>query len=232
MKKNNIDIPPLSQRILYEDNHIIAVNKYPSEIVQKDKTGDMALNEKVKDYIKETYHKPGNVFLGIPHRIDRPVSGVVIFAKTSKALSRLSDMFRNKEIQKTYHAVVENCPPENEGVLIHYLRKNERLNKSFAINEPKGGYKKCELKYRLAQTLDRYFLLEIEPLTGRHHQIRVQLAAIGCVIKGDLKYGAKRPNKDASICLHARKIAFLHPVKKEPLLITAEYPKRDIWKYL
>jgi 23S rRNA pseudouridine1911/1915/1917 synthase len=232
MKKNNIDTPPLSQRILYEDNHIIAVNKYPSEIVQKDKTGDIALSEKVKDYIKKTYHKPGNVFLGIPHRIDRPVSGVVIFAKTSKALSRLSDMFRKKEIQKIYHAVVENCPHENEGVLIHYLQKNERLNKSFAITEPKDGYKECRLKYRLLQTLDRYFLLEIYPLTGRHHQIRVQLSTIGCVIKGDLKYGAKRPNKDASICLHAKSIQFTHPTTKEVLTIAAEYPQRDIWKYL
>jgi 23S rRNA pseudouridine1911/1915/1917 synthase len=219
--------------VLYEDNHIIAVNKKPSDIVQGDKTGDKPLSEFVKDYIKKKYNKPGEVFIGTVHRLDRPVSGIVLFAKTSKALSRLNELFRSKNIKKTYWAVVKNKPAMEEGKLINYLIKNEQKNKSFAYKDEKPGSLKCELDYKLIAHSDNYFLLEVNPHTGRHHQIRVQLSAMGCPIKGDIKYGFDRTNKDASIHLHARKIEFTHPVKQEPVTITAPPPLQDpVWKYL
>jgi 23S rRNA pseudouridine1911/1915/1917 synthase len=215
--------------ILFEDNHIIAVNKRPSDIVQGDKTGDKPLSEIVKDYIKEKYSKPGDVFLGTVHRLDRPVSGIVLFAKTSKALSRLNEMFRTKEIQKTYWAVVKNKPPQASGKLIHWLIKNEQTNKSKAHQKEVNGSLKSELDYKIITSSDNYHLLEINPLTGRHHQIRVQLSSMGCPIKGDIKYGFNRTNSDASIHLHARAIEFLHPVKKEAVRITANPPDESLW---
>ena len=216
--------------ILYEDNHIIAINKRPSDIVQGDKTGDKPLSEFVKEYIKEKYNKPGDVFLGTVHRIDRPVSGVVLFARTSKALSRLNEMFRDKEVEKMYWAVVKIKPQPEEGTLIHYLIKNEKKNMSKAFLEDKGGSLRCELFYSLKASSHHYHLLQINPKTGRHHQIRVQLAAIGSPIKGDVKYGYNRTNKNASIHLHARQVKFLHPIKKEVVVITANPPEEDsLW---
>ncbi len=215
--------------VLYEDNHIIAVNKKTSDIVQGDKTGDTPLSEFVKKYIKEKYNKPGEVFVGTVHRIDRPVSGIVLFAKTSKALSRLNAMFQTKEIQKTYWAVVKNKPKNESGKLVHYLRKNEAKNMSKSYDKETLGALRSELDYELICSSDNYYLLEIKPLTGRHHQIRVQLSAMGCPIKGDLKYGFDRSNKDASIHLHARKIEFIHPVKKEPVVIIAPPPNEVLW---
>ena len=215
--------------ILYEDNHIIAVNKKTSDIVQGDKTGDTPLSDFVKVYLKQKYNKPGEVFVGTVHRIDRPVSGIVLFAKTSKALSRLNAMFQTKEIQKTYWAVVKNKPKNENGKLIHYLRKNEAKNMSKAYERETPGALRSELDYELICSSDNYYLLEIKPLTGRHHQIRVQLSAMGCPIKGDLKYGFDRSNKDASIHLHARKIEFIHPVKKEPMVIVAPPPNEVLW---
>lgn len=215
--------------ILYEDNHIIAVNKKPSDIVQGDKTGDTPLSDFVKQYIKQKYNKPGDVFIGTVHRIDRPVSGVVLFAKTSKALARLNQMFQSKEIQKTYWAVVKNKPNPANGKLIHYLIKNEAKNMSKAFDKETRGALRSELDYKLIAGSDNYHLLEIKPHTGRHHQIRVQLSKIGCPIKGDLKYGFNRSNKDASIHLHARKVEFIHPVKKEPVIIIAPPPDEVLW---
>jgi 23S rRNA pseudouridine1911/1915/1917 synthase len=215
--------------VLYEDNHIIAVNKRPSDIVQGDKTGDTPLSDFVKQYVKEKYDKPGDVFIGTVHRIDRPVSGIVLFARTSKALARLNQMFQTKEIQKTYWAVVKNKPEKESGKLIHYLKKNEAKNMSKAFINEQNGALRSELDYKLVCSSDNYHLLEITPLTGRHHQIRVQLASMGCPIKGDLKYGFNRSNKDASIHLHARKIEFIHPVKKEPVVITAPPPDEVLW---
>ncbi len=218
--------------ILYEDNHIVVVNKLPGEIVQGDKTGDVPLSEKVKEYIKEKYQKPGAVFLGVVHRIDRPVSGVVIFARTSKALERMNKLFREKDIRKTYWAVVKNKPPLPGDSLVRYLVKNEKLNKSFASLQPKAGALESTLDYTLLASSDTYHLLEINPQTGRHHQIRVMLADIGCPIKGDLKYGFNRSNPDGSIHLHARKINFIHPVSGEAVEITAPPPIADpLWKY-
>jgi len=216
--------------VLYEDNHIIAVNKRPSDIVQGDKTGDTPLSEFVKQYIKEKYNKPGEVFIGTVHRIDRPVSGIVLFAKTSKALARLNQMFQTKEIQKTYWAVVKNKPPHKSGKLVHYLKKNEAKNMSKAFLKETDGALRSELDYEVIAQSDTYSLLEVHPLTGRHHQIRVQLSAMGSPIKGDLKYGFDRSNKDASIHLHARKVEFIHPVKKERLVITAPAPNEQLWK--
>lgn len=215
--------------VLYEDNHIIAINKRPSDIVQGDKTGDTPLSEFVKQYIKEKYNKPGDVFIGTVHRIDRPVSGIVLFAKTSKALARLNQMFQTKEIQKTYWAVVKNKPKNIKGKLVHFLKKNEAKNMSKAFEKEQTGALRSELDYELILSLDNYHLLEITPHTGRHHQIRVQLSTIGCPIKGDIKYGFDRTNKDASIHLHARKIEFIHPVKKEPVTIIAPPPNEVIW---
>lgn len=215
--------------ILYEDNHIIAINKKPSDIVQGDKTGDTPLSDFVKQYIKQKYNKPGEVFVGTVHRIDRPVSGIVLFAKTSKALTRLNQMFQSKEIQKTYWAVVKDKPASAEGKLVHYLIKNEAKNMSRAFDKETPGALRSELDYKIIASSDRYHLLEIKPHTGRHHQIRVQLSKMGCPIKGDLKYGFDRSNKDASIHLHARKVEFIHPVKKEPLTIVAPPPDEVLW---
>lgn len=217
--------------VLYEDNHIIAVNKKSSDIVQGDKTGDTPLNEIVKAFLKEKYNKPGDVYLGTTHRIDRPVSGIVLFAKTSKALERLNKMFQDKEIQKTYWAIVKNKPEKEEGYLIHFLKKNEKTNKSTAYSKEVLDSKKSELTYKVIHQFNNYYLLEIKPLTGRHHQIRVQLSAINCPIKGDLKYGFNRSNPDASISLHARKIEFIHPVTKKPITIIAPPNLSDpLWK--
>lgn len=216
--------------VLYEDNHLIIVNKNSSEIVQGDKTGDKPLVDVVKDYIKEKYHKPGNVFLGVVHRLDRPVSGLVVFARTSKALTRLNEMFRTKEVHKTYWAIVGNRPAAPEGELIHWLVRNEKQNKSYAYDKEVQGSKKAILDYRLIGQSDRYFLLEINLKTGRHHQIRCQLAKMGCPIKGDLKYGAPRSNPDGSICLHARRITFIHPVSKQEIDVEAPLPDSRLWR--
>lgn len=224
------DFQPIKELdILYEDNHIIAVNKRPSDIVQGDKTGDMPLSEFVKEYIGKKYNKPGKVFLGTVHRIDRPVSGILLFAKTSKALTRLNEMFRNKEIQKTYWAVVKNKPAKTSDHLVHFLKKNEAKNISKAYDREQPGCLKSELEYSLLYSSTNYHLLEVKPLTGRHHQIRVQLSAIGCPIKGDVKYGFNRTNPGGSIHLHARKIEFIHPIKKEPIILFAKPPKDPLW---
>ncbi|NLO71701.1 MAG: RNA pseudouridine synthase [Porphyromonadaceae bacterium] len=217
--------------ILYEDNHIIAINKKSSELVQGDKTGDKPLSEIVKLYIKEKYNKPGEVYLGVTHRLDRPVSGVVLFARTSKALSRLNDMFRTQDIKKTYWAIVQNKPKETEGRLEHFLVRNQKQNKSYAYDTEKPNSKKAVLTYKLIGASDRYYLLEIQLETGRHHQIRCQLSAIGCPIKGDLKYGAPRSNPNGGISLHARSIEFVHPVSKELISLTAPVPEDDkLWE--
>ncbi len=221
----------IKPRILFEDNHLIIINKLPSEIVQGDKTGDESLIDTVKQYIKVEYNKPGAVFLGLVHRIDRPVSGAVILAKTSKALSRMNEQIKNREIQKIYWAVVKSRPEPEEGKLTHWLIKNPKNNKSTAFNNEKKGTKKAELNYKLIDQSKDYQLLEVELLTGRHHQIRAQLAKIGCTIKGDLKYGAARSNKDASISLHARQLSFTHPVSKEKLNIKAKPPQDPLWNY-
>lgn len=220
---------PSNLQVLYEDNHIIIVNKRAGDIVQGDKTGDTPLNDVVKAYIKNKYNKPGNVYLGTVHRLDRPTSGIVIFAKTSKVLPRLNKLFLTKEIKKTYWAVVKQAPSKSEGTLAHWLKKNPKNNKSYThIKEVKDS-KKAILHYKTIQQLDNYTLLEINLETGRHHQIRTQLSSIGSPIKGDLKYGFSRSNKDASIHLHARRIEFIHPVKKESLSIIAPLPNDPIW---
>ena len=216
--------------VVYEDNHIIVVNKTASEIVQADKTGDTPLSETVKQYLKEKYQKPGNVFLGVTHRLDRPVSGLVIFARTSKALTRLNEMFRSGEVKNTYWAVVKNAPNEPENELVHYLVRNEKQNKSFAYDKEVPNSKKAILDYRLIGHSENYYLLEVDLKTGRHHQIRCQLAKMGCPIKGDLKYGAPRSNPDGSICLHARKVRFIHPVSKELIELVAPRPEGNLWK--
>lgn len=218
--------------VLYEDNHIIIVNKSSSEIVQGDKTGDKPLVEIVKEYIKEKYHKPGNVFLGVVHRLDRPVSGVVVFARTGKALARLNEMFRTKDVHKTYWAIVANQPPAPEGELTHWLVRKEQQNKSFAYDKEMPQSKKAILDYHVIAKSDRYFLLEVDLKTGRHHQIRCQLAKIGCPIKGDLKYGAPRSNPDGSISLHARRIRFVHPVSKKEICVEAPVPSDRLWQVL
>lgn len=216
--------------VLYEDNHIIIVNKEVGEIVQGDKTGDKPLSEIVKEYLKEKYNKPGNVFCGVIHRLDRPTSGIVMFAKTSKALSRLNEMFRNDEVTKTYWALVKNMPKKSEDTLVHYLVKNERTNKSAAFDFEKKGTKKSILHYKLVSKSDNYYLLEIDLETGRHHQIRSQLSKIGSPIKGDLKYGADRSNPDGGISLHARSISFIHPVSKNKINVVAPVPVDSLWK--
>ena len=215
--------------VVYEDNHLIIVNKSSSEIVQGDKTGDKPLAEMVKEYIKQKYHKPGNVFLGVVHRLDRPVSGLVVFARTSKALARLNEMFRTKEVHQTYWAIVGNCPPTEEGELVHWLVRNEKQNKSYAYDKEKPEAKKAVLDYKLIGRSERYFLLEVDLKTGRHHQIRCQLAKMGCPIKGDLKYGSPRSNPDGSICLHARRVRFVHPVSKQEIDVTAPVPEGNLW---
>lgn len=215
--------------VVYEDNHLIIVNKSSSEIVQGDKTGDKPLAEMVKEYIKQKYHKPGNVFLGVVHRLDRPVSGLVVFARTGKALTRLNEMFRTKEVHKTYWAIVGNCPPTEEGELVHWLVRNEKQNKSYAYDKEKPEAKKAILDYKLIGRSERYFLLEVDLKTGRHHQIRCQLAKMGCPIKGDLKYGSPRTNPDGSICLHARRVRFVHPVSRQEIDVTAPVPEGNLW---
>lgn len=218
--------------VLYEDNHIIAVNKNSSEIVQGDKTGDKPLSEIVKTYIKDKYNKLGNVFLGVTHRLDRPVSGVVLFARTGKALARLNDMFRNQEVSKKYWAIVQNRPKKESDKLVNYLVRNEKQNKSYVYEKEKQDSKRAVLNYRLIAESDRYYLLEIDLETGRHHQIRAQLAHIGCPIKGDLKYGSPRSNKGGGISLHARSVAFVHPVSKKEISIIAPVPEDDaLWKF-
>lgn len=218
--------------VIYEDNHLIAINKNCHEIVQGDKTGDRPLSETLKIYLKEKYAKPGNVFVGVTHRLDRPVTGVVLFAKTSKALARMNKLFHDSDVQKTYWAIVKNAPPESEGTLTHWLVRNEKQNKSYASDSEKPDTKKAVLHYRLKMQSDNYYLLEIDLLTGRHHQIRCQLAHIGCPIKGDLKYGAKRSNPDGGISLHARCIAFTHPVSHKPTKIIAPAPEDPLWEVL
>ncbi len=215
--------------VVYEDNHIIVVNKTSSEIVQGDKTGDTPLSETVKLYIKEKYGKPGNVFLGVTHRLDRPVSGLVVFAKTGKALSRLNDMFRLGEVKKTYWAIVKERPKEPEGELTHWLTRNEKQNKSYAYDKEVKDSKKAILHYKLIGRSQNYYLLEVDLKTGRHHQIRCQLAKMGCPIKGDLKYGSPRSNSDGSICLHARRVKFIHPVSKQEIDLTAPLPPGNLW---
>ena len=214
--------------VLYEDNHLIAINKKSGDIVQGDKTGDTPLSDFVKAYIKKKYKKPGEVFLGTIHRLDRPTSGIVLYAKTSKALSRMNEQFRNKKVKKIYWAVVDKPTPNNSGTLENYLQKNQKQNKSYVTKGENG--KHAILDYNLLKKLDTFYHLEIKPKTGRHHQIRVQLANIGCIIKGDLKYGAKRSNKNASIHLLAQKLEFTHPVKKESITIIAPAPKDSVWE--
>ena len=216
--------------VVYEDNHIIVVNKQSGEIVQGDKTGDRPLSDIVKDYIKEKYQKPGAVFLGVVHRLDRPVSGLVVFARTSKALTRLNTMFAAGEVHTTYWAIVKNTPQANEGTLEHWLVRNEKQNKSYAYNQEKPNAKKAILKYKVIGHSDNYTLLEVQLMTGRHHQIRCQLAAMGCPIKGDLKYGAPRSNPDGSISLLSRRMEFIHPVSKETIIAEAPIPKDPLWQ--
>ena len=219
--------------VLYEDNHIIAVNKTCNEIVQGDKTGDTPLSETVKAYIKEKYHKPGEVFLGVTHRLDRPTSGVVLFARTSKALVRLNEMFKSHEqIKKTYWAIVQGAPKQPEARLENWLIRNEKQNKSYIAKPDAKDAKKAILNYRTLVRGENYTLLEVDLETGRHHQIRCQLAAIGCPVKGDLKYGAKRSNPDGGISLHARQIEFIHPVSKQDICITAPVPDESLWRQL
>lgn len=218
--------------VIYEDNHIIVVNKAPGEIVQGDKTGDTPLSESVKAWIKERHNKPGNVFLGVVHRLDRPVGGLVVFAKTSKALSRLNEMFRKGDVHKTYWAISRNTPPKEADTLTHYITTVERNNKSYASLSPKPGAKESRLAYRLLANGEHYNLIEIELMTGRKHQIRVQMSAIGCPIRGDLKYGDKRSNPDGSISLMARRIRFIHPVSGDTIDLTAPVPDERLWREL
>lgn len=220
---------PQNLQVLYEDNHLIVINKRPGDIVQGDKTGDVPLSEVVKEYIKIKYEKPGNVYLGVVHRLDRPTSGIVLFSKTSKALPRLNKLFKEKEAKKTYWAVVKNAPPKQQDTLVHFMKRNPKQNKSYAHIKEVPDSKKAILEYRVIKELNNYYLLEIDLHTGRHHQIRSQLSSIGCPIKGDLKYGFDRSNKDGSIHLHARKLVFNHPVKKEMLEVIAPPPNDPIW---
>ena len=220
--KNNL-------QVLHEDNHIIVINKRVGDIVQGDKTGDKPLSEVVKEYLKEKYNKPGEVFLGVVHRLDRPTTGIVVFAKTSKALTRLNELFSNRETQKTYWAVVKNKPPKNEDNLVHFIKRNEKNNTSKAHLKEVPDSKKASLDYKIIKELNNYFVVEINLHTGRHHQIRAQLSIIGCPIKGDLKYGFDRSNPDGGIHLHARKLVFIHPVSKEELTILAPTPEEVIW---
>jgi 23S rRNA pseudouridine1911/1915/1917 synthase len=217
-------------RVVYEDNHVIIVYKESGEIVQGDKTGDIPLSETVKDYIKEKYHKPGNVFLGVVHRLDRPVAGLVVFARTSKALSRLNEMFRKGEVHKTYWAITQNEPADEQGTLTNWMTRNEKQNKSYAYDREVPGAKKAVLNYRVIGHSDHYHLLEITLLTGRHHQIRCQLSHIGCPIKGDLKYGARRSNPDGSISLLSHRVQFTHPVSGKDIDIVSPLPDDALWQ--
>ena len=221
----------IKDRILYEDNHLIVINKLPKELVQSDITQDETLADKVKEYLKVTYNKKGNVYLGIPHRLDRPTSGIVIFTKTDKALSRLCNAFRENEIKKKYWAVVDRAPSKSEGTLVHYLMRDTKKNKSFASLVKKKNTKEAKLSYKLIGASKSFYLLEIDLHTGRHHQIRAQLATMNVHIKGDLKYGFPRSNKDGGICLHAREVSFIHPIKKEQITLVANPPKDVVWDY-
>lgn len=216
-------------QVIHEDNHIIVINKRVGDIVQGDKTGDKPLSEIVKEYIKDKYNKPGEVFLGVVHRLDRPTSGIIVFARTSKALTRLNELFKNRETQKTYWAVVKNKPPKDHDKLVHFLKRNEKNNTSKAHLKEVPDSKVASLDYTIIKELNNYFALEINLHTGRHHQIRAQLASIGCPIKGDLKYGFDRSNPDGGIHLHARKLVFTHPVSKEQLILIAPTPTETIW---
>ncbi len=222
----------VKERILFEDNHLIIINKLPGELVQGDESGDETLADKVKQYLKETYHKTGNVYLGIPHRIDRPTSGIVIYTKTEKALVRMNEAFKGSDVKKLYWAIVDKLPAKEEGELVHFIIRNSKTNKSTALAVEKQGSKLAKLDYKVIAKGERYYLLEILLHTGRHHQIRAQLAALGIHIKGDLKYGAARSNPDGGICLHARSVTFTHPVKKQPLMIVAPPPDDNLWDAL
>lgn len=218
--------------ILYEDNHLIVVNKAAGEIVQADKTGDTPLSDTIKQYLKERYQKPGNVFLGVVHRLDRPTSGIVLFAKTSKALSRMNELFRKDKVEKWYHAIVERPPQEHEATLTHFLKKNTQQNKSYVVSEETPGAKEAKLHYQVLTESDRYALIEVQLYTGRHHQIRVQLGAVGAIIRGDLKYGARRSLPDGAISLHAYRLRFTHPVSGALIDLTAPYPRHDaLWQH-
>lgn len=217
--------------IIYEDNHLIAVYKKSSDLAQGDKTGDPSLDSEVRKYIARKYNKPGDVYLGVVHRLDRPVSGVLLYTRTSKSLERLNEIFRTRHVKKVYYAIVKEQPPEEEATIIHFLKKNEKQNKSYVYDNEVKGSKEATLTYRIKGRSERYYLLEVELHTGRHHQIRAQLAKIGCPIKGDLKYGFPRSNDDGSISLFARRLEFIHPVKNEPLVITAHIPEGDIWSH-
>lgn len=219
-----------SPKILYEDNHLIIVNKQVGDLVQGDRTGDEPLSEKIKKYIKEKHHKPGNVYLGVAHRLDRPTSGAVIFARTSKALSRLNKMLKEKKIEKTYWAIVKKPIKRREGSLVHYLKKNPKNNKSTAFDRETQDAKRAVLHFKVIKEIDNYALLEINLETGRHHQIRTQLAKVGMPIQGDLKYGFPRSNKNGGISLHARRLVFVHPVSKEQIMVNAPLPKSDVWE--
>lgn len=221
----------MALEVLYEDNHLIAVFKRSSDLSQGDKTGDAPLEVEVKKYIAKKYNKTGDVFLGIVHRLDRPVSGVMLFARTSKALERLNKMFSEGKIRKTYYAIIKERPPKDEDTIVHYLKKNETQNKSYVYDTEVKGSKKASLTYRIKARSDKFYLVEIELHTGRHHQIRAQMSAIGCPVKGDLKYGYSRSNDDSSISLFSGKIEFIHPVKNEPLTIIARFPDGDIWQH-
>ena len=216
-------------RILFEDNHLIALNKKSSEIVQGDRTGDSTMPDAIKAYLKNKYNKPGNVFCGVIHRLDRPTSGVILFARTSKGLERMNKQFRDQQTSKTYWAILENKPPNEEGTLINHVKKNEKQNKSYVTSKDTKGSKEAILNYRLISSSERYHLVEIKLETGRHHQIRTQFSKIGCCIKGDLKYGAKRSNRDGSICLHSRQLKFNHPTTKEEICIAAPIPQNTFW---
>ena len=217
-------------KVVYEDNHVIIVHKESGEIVQGDKTGDKPLSETVKDYIRDKFHKPGNVFLGVVHRLDRPVAGLVVFARTSKALSRLNEMFRKGEVHKTYWAITKNAPAEPEGTLVNWIVRNEKQNKSYVYDKEVPNAKRAELKYRVIAHTENYHLIEVNLLTGRHHQIRCQLAHMGCAIKGDLKYGALRSNPDGSISLLSREVAFIHPVSKKEIKAESLIPDDRLWR--
>jgi len=218
-------------RIVYEDNHLIAVDKRVGDLVQGDQTGDIPLSEQLKAYLKKKYNKQGNVFLGVIHRLDRPVSGIVLFARTSKALVRMNRQFLERKPVKKYWAIVKNAPPKDHDMLTHYLMRNAKQNKSYAYDKPKGDAKKAVLEYTLVGVSDNFYLLEIQLYTGRHHQIRCQLAKIGCPIRGDLKYGFDRSNKDGGIDLVAGELRFLHPVKKEEIVLTADLPDEPLWNH-
>jgi 23S rRNA pseudouridine1911/1915/1917 synthase len=228
MRKNNINRSAVAE-ILYEDNHLIAVWKRSSDLAQGDKSGDESLDNQVKKYLAAKYNKPGDVFLGVVHRLDRPVSGVLLYARTSKALERLNEMFKSRQVKKIYWAIVKERPPDDEATITHFIKKNEDQNKSYTYDHEVKGSKEATLSYKILSRSDRFYLLEVELHTGRHHQIRAQLSAIGCPVKGDLKYGYSRSNDDGSISLLARKIVLIHPVKKEEITITAHLPEGDIW---